>query len=149
MNTFATRRGTKIAVWIVSALLAAFFVFAGGSKALMSWEVLEAASMGIPVILLKTAGYAELFGAVGLILPALTRIAPVLTPIAAAGLVLTMIGATGVEIALGHPATAVETAAAAVLSAFVAAVRFAGLGAATPRRVPVIGTRHGVSAGAV
>ncbi|GAB3744458.1 DoxX family protein [Microlunatus parietis] len=148
MNVFANKPGTKIAVWIVSALLAAFFVFVGSSKALMAWEVLEAASMGIPVILLKIAGFAELFGAVGLIVPALTRIAPVLTPIAAAGLAVTMIGATGVEIALGRPVTAVEAAVAGVLAAFVAIVRFAGLRATTPRRVPEIGTRHGVSAGA-
>lgn len=148
MNTFATRTGTKIAVWIVSGVLAAFFVFVGSSKALMAWEVMEAGSMGIPVILLKIAGFAELFGAVGLILPAVTRIAPVLTPVAAAGLALTMVGATGVEIALGRPVTAVEAAVAGVLAAFVAVVRFAGLRATTPRRVPEIGTRHGVSAGA-
>lgn len=148
MKEFANKPGTKIAVWIVSALLAAFFVFVGGTKALMAWEVLEAASMGIPVILLKTAGFAELFGAAGLILPALTRIAPVLTPIAAAGLVLTMIGATGVEIALGHPVTAVQAGVAGLLSAFVAVVRFAGLRATTAQRVPTIGNRTGVSAGA-
>lgn len=148
MYAFATKRGTKIAVWVVSGLLAAFFVFVGSSKALMAWEVMAAASMGIPVILLKIAGFAELFGAVGLIVPALTRIVPVLTPVAATGLVLTMVGATGVEIALGRPVTAAEAAVAGVLAAFVAVVRFAELGATTSRGVAEIGTRHGVSAGA-
>lgn len=123
----------KIAVWIVSALLALFFLFVGSSKAFVPWDSLAAASMGIPVILLKIAGFAEVLGAIGLIVPAATRILPVLTPIAASGLVLTMISATGINIAQGMPAVAVQTGLAALLSAFVAWARFSGRAAVTPR----------------
>ncbi len=130
-----TRRiGIKIAVWIVSMLLALFFLFVGGTKALMSWEVLAAGSMGVPVILLKIAGFAEIIGAVGLIVPAATRILPILTPIAATGLVLTMIAATFVEIGLGRPAIAIESGLAGILAAFVAWAWFSGRVTATPRR---------------
>lgn len=123
----------KITVWIVSALLALFYLFVGGSKAFASWEFLEASSMGIPVILLKIAGFAEIIGAIGLIVPAATRILPILTPVAAVGLVLTMIGATGINIALGMPATAFQTGVAGILSAFVAWARFSGRVMVTPR----------------
>lgn len=124
----------KIAVWIVSVLLVLFFLSAGATKAFAPWEVLEAGSMGIPVILLKIAGFAEIIGAIGLILPALTRVMPILTPIAAVGLVLTMIGATSINIALGLPAVAIQTGVAGILSAFVAWARFSGRAAVTPRR---------------
>jgi len=133
------RTGLSVAVWIVSALLALFFLFVGGTKALMSWEVLAAGSMGVPVILLKIAGFAELIGAVGLIVPAATRILPILTPIAAAGLVLTMIAATFVEIGLGRPAIAIESGLAAVLAAFVAWAWISGRVAVTPRRTSTSG----------
>lgn len=123
----------KIAVWIVSALLALYFLFVGSSKAFASWEFLESASMGVPVILLKIAGFAEVIGAVGLIVPAATRIVPVLTPVAAVGLVLTMIGATSINIGLGLPAVAIQTGLAGILSAFVAWARFSGRAAVTPR----------------
>lgn len=134
MYAFAQRTATKIAVWIVSALLALFFLYVGGSKALASWEFLEAGSMGIPVILLKIAGFAELIGAVGLILPAATRILPILTPIAAVGLALTMIGAVSIEIGLGHPSAALLTGLAGALSAFVAWFRFSSRAAVARRR---------------
>lgn len=123
----------KIAVWIVSALLALFFLFVGSSKAFVSWEFLESASMGIPVIFLKIAGFAEIIGAIALILPAATRVLPILTPIAAVGLVLTMIGATAINIGLGLPAVAVQTGVAGLLSAFVAWARFSGRVTVTSR----------------
>lgn len=123
----------KIAVWIVSALLALFFLFVGVAKAFAPWEGLAAASMGVPVILLKIAGFAEIIGAIGLILPSLTRVMPILTPIAAVGLVVTMIGATSINVGLGLPAVAIQTAIAGILSAFVAWARFSGRAAVAPR----------------
>jgi hypothetical protein len=127
------RRGLRIGVWIVSALLAAFFLFVGTSKAFASWEFLAAGSAGIPVIMLKIAGVAEIVGAVGLIVPAATRVLPILTPIAAAGLVLTMISATSIDLGLGLHVHAFETGLAGILSAFVAWARFSGRAAITPR----------------
>ena len=49
---------------------------------------------GFPQNIVKTIGSLELLAAIGLILPALTKILPILTPLAATGLVLTMIGAS-------------------------------------------------------
>jgi uncharacterized membrane protein len=79
-----------IALWIVSGLLAVAYIFAGATKALRPKEKLtnlpwtKEYSAGT----VKFIGVAEFLGGVGLILPWLTGIAPVLTPIAASGLVL-------------------------------------------------------------
>ncbi|WP_232666502.1 DoxX family protein [Pseudonocardia sp. TRM90224] len=122
----------RIAVWIVSALLALAFLFIGGTKVLMPVADMEAASMGVPVVLLKIAGVAEVLGAFGIILPAATRILPALTPVAAAGLTLTMVGATVINIGLGIYALAAQTAVLGLLAALVAWARF-GPAAIAPR----------------
>jgi hypothetical protein len=122
----------RIAVWIVSVLLALAFLFIGGVKVMMSVADMEAGSQGVPVVLLKIAGFAEVLGAFGLVLPAATRILPVLTPVAATGLVITMIGATSINIAIAFYPIAVQTAVLGVLAAFVAWARF-GPAAITPR----------------
>jgi hypothetical protein len=83
--------------------------------------------------LLKIAGFAEIIGAIGLIVPAATRVLPILTPIAAIGLVGTMIGATAINIGLGMPGIAVQTGVAGLLSAFVAWARLAGPAQVAPR----------------
>ena len=61
----------KIAVWIVSGLLAVMFLFTGLFKLFASTADLEASARS-PVILLRIAGTAEVLGALGLILPAAT-----------------------------------------------------------------------------
>lgn len=114
----------KIAVWILSGLLALFFIFAGVTKLVMSADDLTANAEGVPVILLRIAGVAEILGAIGLIVPALTRIRPQLTPLAAAGLVVVMIGATITNIIIGEWAIMVQTFVVGVLCAFVAWARF-------------------------
>lgn len=116
----------KIAVWIVSALLALAFLFIGGAKVISSWEALEAASMGVPVIMFKIAGVAEVLGAIGLIVPALTKILPILTPIAAVGLTVTMIAATITNFVVGLPLMAIQTIVLGLLAAFVAWARLSG-----------------------
>jgi uncharacterized membrane protein YphA (DoxX/SURF4 family) len=113
----------KIAVWIVSGLLAVMFLFAGLFKLLASTADLEASAQGVPVILLKIAGTAEVLGAIGLILPAATRIMPVLTPLAAAGLALTMVGATITNLIIGEYALMVQTALMGALAGWVGWVR--------------------------
>ncbi|RPF21146.1 DoxX family protein [Myceligenerans xiligouense] len=88
----------KITVWIVSVILALAFLLIGGMKVAAAPADLEAMSPGVPVVLLKIAGWAEVLGALGLVLPAATRILPVLTPVAALGLVVTMVGAAVTDI---------------------------------------------------
>lgn len=79
---------------------------------------------GVPVVLLRIAGVAEVLGTVGLIAPAATRILPRLTPIAASGLVVTMIGATITNIIIGEYALVAQTVLIGALAGFVAWARF-------------------------
>lgn len=114
----------KVTVWIVSALLALAFLFIGGMKVLTPTAELESMSQGVPVILLRIAGVAEVLGALGLILPAVTRIAPVLTPLAASGLVVVMLGATIVNVVIGMYPAVIQTLVLGLLAGFVAWARF-------------------------
>jgi hypothetical protein len=90
------------ALWIIAGLLAAGFLFAGSNKLFLSRERLAKAPGGgwaldFSAGFVKALGAVEIVGAVGLILPALLGIAPVLVPLAALGLGLIMIGAAVVE----------------------------------------------------
>jgi uncharacterized membrane protein len=112
----------KIAVWIVSGLLALWFLYIGGMKLLIPADVMAQTAPGFVVVLFKIAGVAEVLGAIGLILPAATRIVPILTPLAASGLVLVMIGAAIMEISMGlFP---IQPIILGLLAAFVAWARF-------------------------
>lgn len=122
----------KIAIWIVSALLAVAFLLVGAGKLLASAADLQQSAQGVPIALLKLAGAAEVLGAIGLILPAATRIVPILTPLAAVGLVVTMIGATITNFVIGAPSNAVMTVILGILAALVAVARF-GRWAVEPR----------------
>jgi len=88
----------NIVLWIIQVLLALLFMFAGGTKLVLPLDVLK--SMGspnqtlLPGYFLRFLGVCEVLGALGLILPGLLRIRPDLTRLAAAGLVIIMIGAT-------------------------------------------------------
>ena len=93
------------ALWIVQALLALLFLFAGGSKFYMSIEEMTK-DIQLPGAFLRFIGVAEILGAIGLIVPSLLRIRPGLTPLSAAGLVIIMIGATVVTILTGPVAGA-------------------------------------------
>ena len=80
-------------LWIVQTLLAALFLFAGSVKLVLPVEAM-AGPVNLPGAFLRFIGLAEVLGGVGLILPWLLKIRPMLTPIAASGLVIIMIGAT-------------------------------------------------------
>jgi len=84
----------NVVLWIIQGLLAALFLFAGGSKFVMPPEVLTAGPPPMPLLFIRFIGVCEILGAIGLILPGLLRIRTGLTPLAAAGLVIIMIGAT-------------------------------------------------------
>jgi DoxX-like family len=87
-----------LALWITAGLLAAVFLFAGSTKLFLSREQLAEAPGGGWVLdfsagFVKALGAVEILGAVGLVLPALFGIAPVLVPLAAVGLATIMVGA--------------------------------------------------------
>jgi hypothetical protein len=109
----------RVALWVVQGLLAALFVFAGGMKLIMPLDQMQG-PVEVPGAFLRFIGVVELLGGLGLVLPALLRIRPGLTPLAAAGLVIVMIGATVITLAGGDTATALIPAAVGVLAAFVA-----------------------------
>ena len=81
-------------LWIVQALLSLVFLFAGGMKIVTPLDVLYAQMpLPVPGVFIRFIGLCEVLGAVGLILPGVTRIRPELTSLAARGLVLIMVGA--------------------------------------------------------
>jgi len=114
----------NIALWIIQVLLALMFILAGGMKLVISPEVLQ--KMGspnqvhLPGLLVQFVGVCELLGGLGLILPGLFRIKTGLTPLAALGLVLVMIGAVALTIAGDGVAAAVVPFVVCLLAAFVA-----------------------------
>jgi len=87
----------NIVLWIIQALLALLFLFAGGTKLVLPIDVLTAMGspnqVHLPGLLIRFIGVCEVLGGLGLILPGLLRIKTGLTPLAAAGLVIIMIGA--------------------------------------------------------
>ena len=109
----------NIALWIAQGLLAAIFLFAGGMKFVMSIEEMTK-QIPMPGWFLRFIAVCEVLGAIGMILPGLLRIRPGLTPLAAAGLVIIMIGATVVTVMTGDIAMALIPLVVGIIAAFVA-----------------------------
>jgi len=95
----------KIAYWIVAGLLAVFYLYAGGQKIIRSKEQL-APMMGwvdtVPMWAVRLIGVIEVAGAVGLILPPLTGIAPVLAMVAAIGFAVLQVLAGALHLSRGE-----------------------------------------------
>ena len=106
-------------LWGVKGLLAALFLFAGGMKLVMPIEMMKG-PVELPGLLLRFIGVVEVLGAIGLILPELLKIKRILTPLAAAGLVVIMTGATVITLIGGDVAPAVVPFVVGVLAATVA-----------------------------
>ena len=125
------------ALWVVQALLAALFLFAGGMKLVMPLEALKG-PVPLPGLFLRFIGVCEVLGGIGLILPQLTQIRPTLTPIAAAGLALIMVGAVVITVAGEGVGMALIPLVTGLLCAFVAYRRSrpAAGGASAHRSVP-------------
>jgi len=99
-------RTSPIALWIVQGILAALFLFAGGFK--LASPMAELARLSpLPGGFLKFIGAYEVLGALGLVLPGLLRVRRELTPLAATGLTVIMLGAVVVTaVTQGVPAAA-------------------------------------------
>jgi uncharacterized membrane protein YphA (DoxX/SURF4 family) len=86
----------NVALWIVAGLLAAVFLMAGLMKVAQPYEKLKESQAWVEDFspgIVKAIGILEMLAAVGLVLPPLVDVAPILAPIAASGLAVTMVGA--------------------------------------------------------
>jgi uncharacterized membrane protein YphA (DoxX/SURF4 family) len=111
----------NIALWIIQGLLAAVFLFAGGMKLVMPIEdILKQMPLPLPGWFLRFTAVVEVLGGLGLILPWLLSIKPGLTPLAAAGLVIVMIGAIVYTLAAGEVASVPLPLVVGILAGFVA-----------------------------
>ncbi|GLY27062.1 DoxX family protein [Kineosporia sp. NBRC 101731] len=118
----------NVVLWVIAGLLAAAFAAAGAMKVARSRSQIIEGGMGwaesFTDTQVKLIGAVEVLGAIGLILPAALDIAPVLTPLAAAGLALTMAGAVVVHLRRGETSGAVPSLVLGLLALFVAVLRF-------------------------
>ena len=107
------------ALWVVQALLALVFLFAGIGKLVMSIEAMTV-DIKLPGIFLRFIGVTETLGAIGLILPGLLRIWTGLTPLAAVGLAIITLGATVLSVTMIGVLTALPPLVVCILCIFVA-----------------------------
>ena len=107
------------ALWVVQGLLALLFLFAGGMKLILPIEEMTQ-QIAMPGLFLRFIGVCEVLGGIGVILPWLTGIRPGLTPLAAAGLVIIMIGATVISFIIGGIVMALLPLITGIVAAFVA-----------------------------
>ena len=119
----------NIALWAAQALLAFVYLAAGGLKVIRPREQLVASGRldwmkDNSDAVVKAIGAVEILGALGLILPGLTGIAPILAPIAAVGLVVVQIGALRVHLTRNERQPLPVNAILLLLAAFVAIGRF-------------------------
>ena len=105
-------------LWIVQSLLALLFLFAGAMKLILPIEEMTK-QIPLPGAFLRFIGVAEVLGGLGLILPGLLRIRPGLTPLAAAGLVIVMIGAVVITFKTGGAGPALFPLITGLLLSFV------------------------------
>lgn len=86
-----------IAYWIVAGLLALAYLAAGVQKAFRPPAALVASGIGwagdVPLFAVRAIGIVEVLGALGLVLPPLVNVAPILARLAAVGLDLVQVGA--------------------------------------------------------
>jgi uncharacterized membrane protein YphA (DoxX/SURF4 family) len=116
-----------IALWVVQGLLAAAFLVSGATKLSQPKEKLAKNMAWVEDFSPQTVrliGALEVLGAIGVVLPALTGIVPWLTPLAALGLVLTMIGAALTHLRRTEYGNIAMNAVLLVLAAFVAYGQF-------------------------
>jgi uncharacterized membrane protein len=118
-------------LWIVAGLLAAVYLFSGAVKLILPKEKLATVPAGgwvndFSAGAVRAIGALEILGAVGLVLPAVTGIAPVLTPLAALGLAVLMGGAVITRLRRHEPKPLLADMVYLALAAFVAWGRFFG-----------------------
>jgi putative oxidoreductase len=116
-------KSLRLVLWITQIVLALMFGMSGWMKATYAPETLAMYvpwSPDVPIWLVKLIGTCEFVGAFGLVLPAATRIRPMLTPVSALLLTLVMVFAMGFHLARGETHALGMPLMLGLLSAFVA-----------------------------
>ncbi|WP_037909035.1 DoxX family protein [Actinacidiphila yeochonensis] len=109
-----------VAYWIVAALLALFYLYGGALKIVRSQEQLLPMMAWVdttPMPAVRAIGAAEVLGAIGLVLPPLTGVAPGLALAAAVGLLVVQVGAIPVHLRRGDRQVAMNVALLAAAAA--------------------------------
>jgi uncharacterized membrane protein YphA (DoxX/SURF4 family) len=118
----------ETALWTAQVLLAAIFLATGLTKLTQPRAQLAAGPMSwaadVSDVEFRAVGLLEVLGALGLILPGALGIAPLLTPLAAVGLALTMIGAIATHVRTGETDRLAVPIVLLALTIFVAVERF-------------------------
>src|SRR6478735_8762942 len=126
MSNTSKPKALNISLWVAQIALAAMFLMAGIMKTTTPIEELGAKMPWVKEFpnLVRFIGISELLGGIGLILPSLLRIKPILTPLAAMGIVIIMILAALYHAKMGEFGSIGFTVVIALLAAFVAWGRF-------------------------
>ena len=120
-----TSKSLVIGLWVAQVLLGGMFLMVGWMKIATPDAQLTAMLQGnIALPLARFIGWSEFLGGVGVLLPALTRVMPILTPVAAVGLTIVMVLATGFNLTHAQASQAPVTVLLGCLAAFVAWGRF-------------------------
>jgi len=122
-NPQKSSKALHIILWIVQIILATSFIWGGFMKLFIPVEKLSAMwpwAGQISPVLVRITGIIDLTGAIGLILPSLLRIKPILTPISAIAIVILMICASLFHIARGEASQIGANIVFAMLAAFIA-----------------------------
>lgn len=119
-------RAVNRLLWAAQIVVALVFLFAGPMKFIMPAAKMQQGSIVLPIAFLRFIGICECLGALGLILPGALRFKTWLTPLAAAGLSIIMIGATVVTVLGMGPAPAILPAVVGIITVTIALGRARG-----------------------
>lgn len=122
-ETKPKRTSLNVVLWILQVILALMYVFAGYQKTFGNLQAIVKTIfwvLSVPAPLVRFIGISELLGGIGLVLPALLKIRPQLTALAAAGLSLVMVGANIFHISRGEFFVLPMTITFLILLAFLA-----------------------------
>jgi uncharacterized membrane protein YphA (DoxX/SURF4 family) len=118
----------NLALWIAASVLATVFAGSGLMKQFVPKEKLVTSGQGwaedFSPTNIRLIGLAEILGAIGVVLPAVVHIAPILVPLAATGLVLVMVGAATVHARRKEAVNIAVNVVLIALAVFVAWGRF-------------------------
>jgi len=118
--SISSARTVNRLLWTAQILAALLFLFAGSMKFILSAQQMQQGPVKLPIGFLHFIGICECLGALGLILPGVFRTRTWLTPLAAAGLTIIMIGATVITLLTMSAAAASFPAIVGLVTAWIA-----------------------------